>query len=199
MSQEQAITVTSKATAALEKVTAGVAKAVADLQSVADIHGALLENVAEGQQNLVQIQEDTEIAVRKAKVELDLQVAEHAEGVMVRLLSERNLEAVDTEELEQLRIDAVQGNRKLDAEITKAVNAALASERHTVALKAAEDSKDDAVKAAQTNAKIESLEAQLAASQREVASLTEQLSAEREAGVERARAAGSFTVNAGGK
>lgn len=199
MSQEQAITVTSKATASLDKVVVAVSKAVADLQAVNEVHGEVLSQVAEAQQNLNQIQEDTEIAVRKAKVEIDLRVEEHEATVLNDLLDKRGLTSIEPEELSILEARASRADYDAEMEIKKAVNAALASERQAVALKAAQESKDDAVEAARTEAKIESLEAQLLASQREVASLTEQLSAEREAGTERARAAGSMTINAGGK
>lgn len=199
MSQEQAITVTSKATASLDKVVVAVSKAVADLQAVNEVHGEVLSQVAEAQQNLNQIQEDTEIAVRKAKVEIDLRVEEHEAAVLGNLLDKRGLTSIEPEELSNLEARASRADYDAEMEIKKAVNAALASERQAVALKAAQESKDDAVEAARTEAKIESLEAQLLASRREVESLTEQLSAEREAGTERARAAGSMTINAGGK
>lgn len=197
--QEQAITLTTKATASLDKVTAAVQKAVADLQSVTDVHGNLLGDVAEAQQNLNQIQEDTEVAVRKAKVELDLRVTEHAESVLAELLSARNLTSIDLEALSELENKADRTSYEVEAEIAKAVRAALAKAETAHKLEAAETNQAVAVKSAQDAARIESLEQQLAASRREVANLTEQLSAEREAGTERARAAGSMTINAGGK
>jgi hypothetical protein len=199
MSQEQAITVTSKATASLDKVASSVAKAVADLQSVAEVHGDLLGQVAEAQQNLNQIQEDTQIAVRKSKVELDLQVTEHADGVLQNLLTERGLTAIDDDALVDLRHKADRTSYEVDVEIKKAVNAALAKKETEYKLEQAEVNQTNAVRTAQMESRIESLEQQLAASRREVDNLTEQLSAEREAGTERARAAGSMTINAGGK
>lgn len=199
MSQEQAITVTSKATASLDKVASSVAKAVADLQSVAEVHGDLLGQVAEAQQNLNQIQEDTQIAVRKSKVELDLQVTEHADGVLQNLLTERGLTAIDDDALVDLRHKADRTSYEVDVEIKKAVNAAIAKKETEYMLEQAEVNQTNAVRTAQMESRIESLEQQLAASRREVDNLTEQLSAEREAGTERARAAGSMTINAGGK
>lgn len=195
----QAITVTTKATASLEKITAGVAKAVQELQGVTEVHGSLLEQVAEAQQNLDQIQEDTAIAVRKANVEIDLQVEEHKGQVLDALLAERGLTSIDPDALQDLSDRATRAGYDADAEIRKAVNAALASERQEVALKMAEESKGDAVEAARTAARIESLEAQLLASRREVEGLTKQLDAEREAGVDRAKAAGAMTINTSSK
>lgn len=195
----QAITVTTKATASLEKITAGVAKAVQELQGVTEVHGVLLEQVAEAQQNLDQITADTAIAVRKANVEIDLQVEEHKEQVLTDLLNEKGLTSIEPDALQDLHDRATRADYDAEAEIRKAVNAALASERQAVALKAAQDSKNEAVEAARTEARIESLESQLEASQREAKSLAEQLSAEREAGVERARAAGSMTINTSSK
>ncbi len=199
MSQEQAITVTTKATAALDKVATAVAKAVADLQSVNDVHGEVLGQVAEAQQNLNQIHEDTEIAVRKAKVELDLRVTEHADGVLATLLSERGLTSIDENALVDLRNKADRTSYEVDVEIKKAVNAALTKKDTEHQLEQAEVNQTNAVRTAQMESRIESLEQQLEASRREVENLTAQLSAEREAGTERARAAGSMTINAGGK
>lgn len=199
MSQTAAITVTSKATSALEKVAGSVAKAVADLQSVTEVHGELLGQVAEAQQNLDQIHEDTATKVRKAKVELDLQVTEHADGVLSELLAERGLTSIGEEALFELRNKADRTSYEVDVEIKKAVNAALAKKDTEHQLEQAEVNQTNAVRTAQMESRIESLEQQLAASRREVENLTEQLSAEREAGTERARAAGSMTINAGGK
>lgn len=195
----QAITVTSKATAALEKITIGVAKAVQDLQGVTEVHGGLLEQVAEAQQKLDQITEDTAIAVRKANVEIDLQVEEHKEHVLQTLLNEKGLTSVEPSALQDLQDRATRADYDAETEIRKAVNAALATERQSVALKAAQDTKNEAVEAARTEARIESLEAQLEASQREVVGLTKQLDAEREAGVKRAEASGAMTINTSSK
>lgn len=199
MSQTAAITVTSKATSALEKVAGSVAKAVADLQSVTEVHGELLGQVAEAQQNLDQIHEDTATKVRKAKVELDLQVTEHADGVLSQLLAERGLTSIGEDDLINLRTKADRTSYEVDVEIKKAVNAALAKKDTEHQLEQAEVNQTNAVRSAQMESRIESLEQQLEASRREVENLTAQLSAEREAGTERARAAGSMTINAGGK
>ncbi|WAI96161.1 hypothetical protein [Vibrio phage vB_VhaP_PG11] len=199
MSQVQAITVTTKATGALDKVVVAVTKAVADLQLVAEQHESLLVQVAEAQQNLDSLGETTAVAVRQQAVDLDLRVQENENEVLNHLLNTRGLTTIEPNALSALRDEATRANYDAQAEISKAVKAALAKAATDAKLEAAEKSQEVAVAAAETRARIESLEAQLMASKREVTSLTEQLSAEREAGIERARAAGSMTINTSSK
>lgn len=179
------------------KATKAFGAAEAQFKVIQDELPALVEQIEIKQGELVEINQATEIAARQQKVELSLRVAENEDEVLNQLLESRELAHISKEEVSTLTDALAKAQADNTSDIEKAVNAALSKERSSVALKAAEEGATVKVKAAEDKAKIESLEQQLAAAQEVAADLRLQLNAEREAGIKRAEAAGSMTINTG--
>lgn len=179
------------------KATKAFSAAEAQFKVIQDELPALVEQIEIKQGELVEINQATEIAARQQAVELGLRVAENEDEVLTQLLESRDLAHISKEEVSTLTGELAKAQSDNKADVEKAVNAALSNERSSVALKAAEEGATVKVKAAEDKAKIESLEQQLTAAQEVAADLRLQLNAEREAGIKRAEAAGSMTINTG--
>lgn len=199
MSQENTpvvvISAAGRAVNEILKATKAFGAAEAQFKVIQDELPSLVEQIEIKQGDLVAITEATEIAARKQKVELGLRVAENEDEVLNQLLESRDLEHVTKAEVRDLRSDLFKAQSDNKADVAKAVESALSAERNKVALKAAEEGAAVKVKSAEQAGRIESLEQQLQAAQEVASDLRKQLDAEREAGTERARAAGSMTIN----
>jgi len=196
----------SIALSSLTKATTELVKQQKSMIAAQDQLVVLLEQVPAVQEEIQELElkkqmlaEDLNTAERQHKVDLDLRVQENEARVFEEILAKRNLTTIEPDALVDLESQANRVNRDVAAEVSTAVAAALQKERTNVALETAEAEKDAAVAAAQVTARIESLEAQLAQAQREASMLASQLDSEREAGVKRAEAAGSMTINTSSK
>jgi len=196
----------SIALSSLTKATTELVKQQKSMTAAQDQLVVLLEQVPAVQEEIQELElkkqmlaEDLNTAERQHKVDLDLRVQENEARVFEEILAKRNLTTIEPDALVDLESQANRVNRDVAAEVSTAVAAALQKERTNVALETAEAEKDAAVAAAQVTARIESLEAQLAQAQREASMLASQLDSEREAGVKRAEAAGSMTINTSSK
>lgn len=199
MSQENntkvVISAAGRAVNEIFKATKAFGAAEAQFKVIQDELPSLVEQIEIKQGDLAAITEQTEISARKQKIELELRVAENEDEVLNQLLESRELEYVTKTEVRELRSELYKAQSDNKAEVAKAVESALKNERSTVAIKAAEEGASIKVEAATAKARIESLEQQLLAAQEVANDLRKQLDAEREAGTERARAAGSMTIN----
>lgn len=196
----------SIALSALTKATTELVKQQKSMTAAQDQLVVLLEQVPAVQHEIQELElkkqmlsEDLNTAERQHKVDLALRVQENENQVFEEILDKRNLTTIAPDALAELEAQASKASRDVAAEVNTAVAAALQKERTSVALETAEAEKDAAVAAAQVTARIESLEAQLAQAQREASLLATQLDSEREAGVKRAEAAGSMTINTSSK
>ena len=189
------ISAAARAVNEVVKATKAFSAAQGQFEIIQNELPALVEQIEIKQGELFAVNEETAIAVRKQKVELTLRVAENEDEVLNSLLESRGLSYITSEDVGALKQELRVATHEVESRIGKAVESALKNERSTVALKAAEDGAAIKVEAATSKARIESLEEQLAAAQVVAGDLRNQLDAEREAGTERARAAGSMTIN----
>ena len=196
----------SIALSALTKATTELVKQQKSMTAAQDQLVVLLEQVPAVQQEIQELElkkqmlaEDLNTAERQHKVDLELRVQENENLVFEEILHKRNLTTIAPDALAELEAQASKASRDVAAEVNTAVAAAIQKERTAVALQTAEAEKDAAVAAAQVTARIESLEAQLAQAQREASMLATQLDSERDAGIKRAEAAGSMTINTSAK
>ena len=143
--------------------------------------------------------EELEISKRENKIELGLSVKENEEEVLQNILNTRSLETINPEELEELRETADRATSELKEEIQKAVDAAIEEKRIKDQLAKSEEDREVAVERATNQAKIDAFETQIDNERKVSEDLRVQLSAEREAGVKRAEAAGAMTINTGSK
>ena len=194
---------------ALSKITKATTELMKSQKAQNTAAEALKELIQEAEEVSKKIQEleiekntlaeELEISKRENKIELGLSVKENEEEVLQNILDTRSLETINPEELEELRETADRATSELKEEIQKAVDAAIEEKRIKDQLAKSEADKEVAVERATNQAKIDSFETQIDNERKVSEDLRVQLSAEREAGVKRAEAAGSMTINTGSK
>lgn len=188
MSETIAITATTKATKSLTSAVKAVTDAIAAMNSVAELHEPMVEQVVEQQQAIDALAEQTEVAVRKAKVELDLKIQENEQAVLTELLEKNNLAKVTTTYVAELESDLV----KAQADNTESLEAAIQAEANkgAIALNAAVDKATSAhkVETAELTAKIGTLVDKVVFLENQLAKTDDLISKEREARVEEAKA-----------
>lgn len=188
---KKVISQTEKSAKAIVTSTAGLSKIVAELVGLVNNAEALGQDIENKQIQLDMITDDTKIALRKAKAELDLKVLENEEGVLNSLLSKRGLAHIsraDVATLEQQIEIATQNN---EDEVKKAVaiaEARLSSETEAAVSKLISE---QAVTNADLSATNKALNAEIEFLKRNVQSLEATVKAEREARVQEAQARAS--------
>ena len=189
---------TEKATKALIAAQTGLSKAVDLFAANALENEAVLESVAVAKQELEAIGEETDIAVRKAKIDLDLRTQENEDAVLTGLLGDRGLVSIAEDELTDLQSRASNADFDNKAEVAKAVKAAVATATQEAKIAATQVDAAHAVESANLTANTTALQNEIAFLKRSIATLEENAKAEREARVQEAEArakATGVTVN----
>lgn len=134
---------------------------------------------------------------RQKQVELDLKVKEDEQAVVSSVLSKNNMVAVPQTELDNLRNDLRKATSEMQAEVSKAVNAATSAmaKEHKAASELIASQNE--TKEAANKAMLDTLKAQNAFLEQQVEMWKNALDAERQAGVERAKASAVGTINVG--
>ena len=189
----------TKATTELRKASTAQEKAEASLREVLAQVGPVSEEIQVLEIKKSMLAEQLKNSARQHEVDLDLQVKENEQEVLEKILDKRSLVTINPDEREELRETADRANREFEEDIQKAVTEALDKKEINYMLEKAAEDQEVAVQRAENQSEISSLTSQLEAAKQVNIDLREQLSAEREAGVKRAEAAGAMTINAGSK
>jgi hypothetical protein len=198
MTQAKVLSATDKSTKALLSAVGSVDAAVKLAQETLP---ALMVEIENKQSDLNAIETETKEKVRKAKVELSLQVEENERKVLDNLLKKFGLAEITVEALKQIQdaLDAaLQSN---EAEVAKAVAIAKSQleAEHKAAIAKLEA--EHSVAVASKDAAIEAKDMQIKFQASTITSLESTIAAEREARVEEAKARGvsAVTVQTTGK
>ena len=204
MSTEQitALNVTAKATKALETAVGALSKISIELTGNAALNESLLEQIAQGQLELNNLEEETNIAVRRQAVDLNLRVQENADQVLTDLLSQHKLARVTLTGLQQLVEELEATKATTEVVVDKAVSDAVAdlTREHDAEILRVEA--NHAVNTAQLNATVTAKSTEIVFMQRQNALLEATITAEREARISMAEAASrasGVVVNTSGK
>ena len=134
---------------------------------------------------------------RQKTVELDLKVKEDEQKVVNDVLAKNNLVAIPQAELDNIKANLTKATSEMNSEIQKAVGAATSSlkkdHESAVALTAAENK----AKEAANTAMLATTESKLKFLEEQVEMWKSALDAERQAGVERAKASSVGSINVG--
>lgn len=199
---KKVITVSDRSTKALVAATLGLAKVASDLQALANSSVQLSDEIEFKQSQLGDIQNQIDNQFREQSADLRLRVLENEESVLAQLLASRGLvrlSAVDLRQLEASLATAVQDN---EAEVKKAVDAAVASTTAGFRQQLLQKESDHRVAIAELNANSAAKDNRIEFLEKQNESLQESIKAERDTRLEIAKAdAGrqGVVVNAGGK
>lgn len=191
MTQVKVLSATDKSSKALLAAAGSVEAAIKLAQETLP---ALLVDIENKQSDLNAIESETKEKVRKAKVELSLQVEENERKVLDNLMKKFGLAEVTVEALKQLRTDLEAAVASNEAEVKKAVAIAVAQAESNHKAEVARLESEHAVAVANKNAAIEAKDMQLEFQARTIASLEATITAEREARVKEAEARSNSQV-----
>jgi len=178
---KKVITVADKSTKALVTASAGLAKVVAELGLLSESVIVLSQDIEFKQGQLDLVEENTKVAVRKAKAELELRITENEDKVLAELMAKRGYAVITTKEVNALQGELNAARKDNSVEITKAVDVAVTEANREAELTALTAESDHKVKMATVNATNESLRGKVTHLESTVASLENTIKAERDA------------------
>lgn len=182
--ETKVITATTKAADAIGKSTTGLAKIVAELGSLVQDHGDLMDQIAEAQQELNGIHSKTETTIREAAADIKLRIKEDKIEVLNDLLEEFDLAHISTDTLNDMAEKIVALGADNDANLNKAV-AIATNQTKAVGEKAlAEAESNHKVDVAEKDAEIKAQSREIEFLSKQVASLEETISDERQARIQ---------------
>ncbi|WVI66518.1 hypothetical protein pVco7_gp072 [Vibrio phage pVco-7] len=194
----KAITATDKSTKALGTAVLSLSKIAAEIEKMTGTVPAMIDEIGLKQGELDSIAQETELAARNAKVDLDLRVRENEDKVLADLMKKRGYATITNEAVATLERNLETANADNAAEVAKAVQAAVASKvaEHKVEIAALTSQHD--VASATAKAEVEAASAKIKFLEEQVTNLRETITAEREARVQEAEArakSNGVTVN----
>ncbi|UOX40265.1 hypothetical protein [Vibrio phage PhiImVa-1] len=191
MTQVKVLSATDKSSKALLAAAGSVEAAIKLAQETLP---ALLVEIENKQSDLNAIESETKEKVRKAKVELSLQVEENERKVLENLMKKFGLAEITVEAVSQLRSDLEAAVASNEAEVKKAVAIAVSQAESAHKAEIARLESEHAVAVANKNAAIEAKDMQLEFQARTISSLEATITAEREARVKEAEARSNSQV-----
>lgn len=199
---KKTLTVVDRSTKALSVAAESIAKAAVDLQGIAATATGLAQDIEFKQNELDNLDAQLIVKQREQAAELNLKVKEDADSVLAALLKERGLVTktpAEIKEVDRQLAEALEDNQE---DVDTAVKAAVATQKgeYEVKLSTLESSHKVQIATLQANEKA-ALE-RIAFLTAQNAKLEEQISADRDARIEIAKAEASrqaVTVNTNGK
>lgn len=186
--------VTNQSTTKLAKTVSDLTTVVANLTSLASNQEAVLSAIAEKEAELTELDVKLNETKRQKEVALEIALRENALAKVNEVLQAQGRTSIPLEELTKLKTDYTTLSKdfetKLNAEVGK-VNG-MATAKIATALK--EKDLEQAAKSAQTEAKLTSLQDQLAAATNQINDYKAQIAADREARIKEAQARGNPVV-----
>ena len=199
---KKVITVADRSTKALVVATAGLAKIAGDLQALAQSSVLLGDEIEFKQSQLGDIQNQIDSQFREQTADLRLRVLENEEQVLNELLQARGLVRLSNEGLLELKSDLAAAVLDNEAEVKRAVDAAVSSTTAGFRQQLLQKESDHRVAIAELNANSAAKDNRIEFLEKQNESLQESIKAERDTRLEIAKAdAGrqGVVVNAGGK
>ena len=196
------ITVADRSTKALVVATAGLAKVASDLQALANSSVQLADEIEFKQSQLGDIQNQIDAQFREQTADLRLRVLENEEQVLADLLASRGLVRLHRSDLSKLEDSLAAAIKDNEAEVKKAVDAAVASTTAGFRQQLLQKESDHRVAIAELNANSAAKDNRIEFLEKQNESLQDSIKAERDTRLEIAKAdAGrqGVVVNAGGK
>lgn len=194
-------TVAQASAVKLGKATEGLAKIVAELQSTNDSYEELVQNIEMKQAELDSLENQFKERVREMEADLKIKQKESEKALVMQVLNSRGEVAISSDELKSLRDEASNLRDNFDksvkSESEKAV--AIVSNRHQSELK--QKDLEHKASTATMEAQLQTAKDSLSALNRQVEDYKAQITADRDARVEEARARGgqSITVQSDAK
>ncbi len=187
--------IVSSSTAKLVSAAAALGEVCASLNATATIQEGILEQIAQSEARLAELDVQFTEVKRAKEVELTLALQENAALKVSAVLSSQGKVAIPQAELSDLKSQLAKLQTDFAKEVATEVGKAkgIAETAATNAIKIAK-LEQDAVAAKQV-AEIESLKAQLAAAQTTIQNYIGQINSERQARVDEAKARGNAVVN----
>lgn len=214
------LTQTEKATKALVKATADLAKA-ADLSVYLETVEKINEDVAVQSNKLIQLEKtyttktvelektyadkftnldvDYDNKVRAKIIDFKLKIQENENKELSQLLTKRNLVSIDSNELDILKSDSIYNEEKAEDAVNAAVNAAEKALHASYNGKIAGINADHKVAVAETDAKVTSLENEIKFLRTSLVQAQDNLEATREAQIKMSENARQPVINVSGK
>lgn len=179
------LTATDRTVKAMQAAAATLSANIAAAQTALP---ELLGQIEMAQSDLAAIQQETQDKVRRAKVDLSLQVEENKGKVLDSLLKEAGLAKISMAELTKLSSDLLTAQRSNNEETTKAVAAAVATVRAEATATVERQDAAHRVAVAEKDAALTAKDMQIGMLQDSIARLEATIVAEREARVAEAEA-----------
>jgi NADH dehydrogenase/NADH:ubiquinone oxidoreductase subunit G len=190
------VTTVGQATALkLSKATEGLSKIVSELQSTNDSYEELVTNIELKQAELDGLDAQFEERVREMEADLKIKRKESENAMALDILKSTGRVAIDATELASLKneLESLKANfdKNVKAETEKAV--AIVSSRHTSEIKAKE--LEFKASSATMEAQLQTAKENLSMLNKQVEDYKAQITADREARVEEAKARGGQSIN----
>jgi len=185
---------TNQATAKLTKTVSDINAILNSLATAANDHTQILSTIAAKEAELSELDIKLNETKRQKEVELEIDLKQNALAKINEVLQSQGQTSIPIEELSKLKNDYAalvkDFDTRLNAEIGKAN--AIANSKTAAALR--EKDLEQAAKAAQTEARLSSLQEQLAAATRQIEDYKQQIVADRDARIKEAQARGNPVV-----
>lgn len=186
-------TVLDKSSRAIETAASNLSKVTAELSSSVDAlvkqQQTLAQDIEFKSRELKELDSQTADAVRSAAIELSFRVRENEEQVRVELVKKAGLVTVTQAQLTELEEDTAMAIAKAQQTEFEAVKVAKAALTTTYETKLYAIEAEHKVELAELNAQAKSDKTTIELLKGQVKSLEETITAEREAGIEKAKAA----------
>lgn len=171
--------VLDRANKTLQATVANLAKTAAELTTLVQQSEAVSLQIEDKNAELAALQAANDTAFREGAAELRLRVKEDRDTVLTQLMADAGLARISGENLTALQTNLAEALRKDEAELKAAVAQAVAAAQREAKAAAVEVAARNSVENAGKDAKITSLEGQLAFMTQQVANLQGQIEAER--------------------
>lgn len=185
---------TNQATTKLTKTVSDINAILNSLATAANDHTQILSTIAAKEAELSELDIKLNETKRQKEVELEIDLKQNALAKINEVLQSQGQTSIPIEELSKLKNDYAalvkDFDTRLNAEIGKAN--AIANSKTAAALR--EKDLEQAAKAAQTEARLSSLQEQLAAATRQIEDYKQQIVADRDARIKEAQARGNPVV-----
>lgn len=194
------ITPIDRATKNLTAAIASALKVANELQPLADMANNLTDDIQQKESQLNALTAQFELEFRSQKADLDVRVKENGDRVLSILLSERGLAKISADELTDLQTKLHEAEASNEETVSKAVKAAETALHASYGSKLKEQEAAHKIETAQINAQLASMQERNDFLNEQIATLRQQIDAERTTRLEIAKADAQrqgVVVNAG--
>lgn len=181
----------------IRKSLTALGDAVKTVESLGDKAEEMQGLIAQREDRIKELDVTFAETKRQKQVELDLKVKEDEQKVVNDVLAKNNLVAIPQDELNAIKANLTKATNEMQSEISKAVHSATAAMKKEHEAAAALTAAQNETKEAANKAKLDTFESKVKFLEEQVEMWKGALDAERQAGVERAKASSVGTINVG--